>query len=199
ASGTASPSRNAASTSPSGMRPLGRSLTTSGISPSLPVPTQAPTAITSTATTTIAQTMVESLALGALGGGGRRTGDAHRLHRLLDVVGEGDQPQVLLRDEAAVGDGVRDPVHQAAPVVRAEQHHREVRDLAGLDQGEGLEQLIERAEPAGQGDEALRVLEEHGLAGEEVPEVDAERYVLVQALLERELDPEPDRVAAGVR
>ena len=54
------------------------------------------------------------------------------------------------------------------------QDHREVVDLAGLDERQRLEQLVERAEPAGKDDEALRVLHEHRLAHEEVAEVQRE-------------------------
>ena len=53
---------------------------------------------------------------------------------------------------------------------------------------ERLEQLVQGAEAAGQHDEPLGVLDEHGLAGEEVPEVDAEVDPLVHALLEGQLD-----------
>ena len=55
-----------------------------------------------------------------------------------------------------------------------------------------------RAEAAGQHDEALRVLHEHRLAGEEVAEVDADVDPLVHALLEGQLDAEPDRHPAGL-
>ena len=69
-------------------------------------------------------------------------------------------------------------------------------DLAGLDEGERLEQLVERPEPAGQDDEGVRVLHEHRLAGEEVAELDAEVDVGVERLLVRQLDIAPDREAA---
>ncbi len=56
----------------------------------------------------------------------------------------------------------------------AHQHDREVAHLAGLDQGQGLEQLVHGPEAAGQDHEAVRVLHEHDLAGEEVAELDAQ-------------------------
>ena len=82
------------------------------------------------------------------------------------------------------------------PVVLAVQHHREVLDLAGLDQRQRLEQLVERPEAAREDDEALGVLDEHDLAHEEVAELHAEVDVLVQALLEGQLDVAADGDAA---
>ena len=98
----------------------------------------------------------------------------------------------LRRDLAVVGDRSGQPVDQALPVRRADQHHRERRDLAGLRQGQRLEHLVEGAEAAGEHDEALGVLHEHRLAGEEVAEVDAEVDPLVEAGLEGQLDAEAD-------
>ena len=63
------------------------------------------------------------------------------------------------------------PAHEAGPVVPAEEDHGELVDLAGLDQRERLEQLVERAEAAGKDDERVRVLDEHRLPHEEVAEV----------------------------
>ena len=68
----------------------------------------------------------------------------------------------------------------------------------GLHQGQRLEQLVEGAEAAGQHDEALGVLHEHRLAGEEVAEVDADVDPLVEPGLEGQLDAEPDADAAGL-
>ncbi len=58
--------------------------------------------------------------------------------------------------------------------VDAVEDDREPGHLAGLHEGERLERLIQRAEAAGHDHERLRVLDEHRLAGEEVPEVDAD-------------------------
>ena len=80
----------------------------------------------------------------------------------------------------------------------AEEHDREVADLGGLAQRGGLEQLVERAEPAGEDDERARVAHEHHLAREEVVEVEAEVDVGVLELLVRQLDVEPDRRHARV-
>jgi hypothetical protein len=87
----------------------------------------------------------------------------------------------------------------AAPELAAHEDHRELVDLAGLHEGQRLEQLVHRPEAAGADDERLRVLDEHRLAGEEVAELDAEVDPLVQALLEGQLDPEPDRQARRPR
>ena len=71
-----------------------------------------------------------------------------------------------------------DPVQQPLPVRAADEDDREADHLVRLDEGQRLEELVERAEPAGQHDEPLGVLHEHRLAGEEVPEVHAEVDVL---------------------
>src|SRR5690606_13460031 len=92
--------------------------------------------------------------------------------------------------------GAARPLEEPAPVLGADEDDGEGPDLARLDEGEGLPQLVHRAEAAGQHDEAEGVLDEHRLAGEEVPEVDAEVDPLVHALLEGQLDAEPDGHAA---
>ena len=94
---------------------------------------------------------------------------------------------------------VAQPVDEALPVRDAHQHDRELGHLARLRQRHRLEELVERAEAAGQHDEAVGVLEEHHLAREEVAEVDAEVDVLVEAGLEGQLDAEPHRRAARPR
>lgn len=124
----------------------------------------------------------------------RALDDVHDLGR---VVGEVDQVQVLDRDLAARQHLVLDPVEQAAPEGGADQHDREPGDLLGLDEGDRLEQLVEGAEAARQHDEGLGVLHEHRLADEEVTELDADVDVVVQALLEGQLDAEPDRDATA--
>ena len=122
----------------------------------------------------------------------------HHRDGLVDVVGDPEHLQVGSDDLAVGQHGVAEPVDQPGPVRRADQHDRERRDLLGLHQGQRLEQLVEGAEAAGQHDEALGVLHEHRLAGEEVAEVEPAVDVLVQAGLEGQLDAEPDRDAAGL-
>ena len=77
--------------------------------------------------------------------------------------------------------------------VAADEDDREVADLAGLDEGQRLEQLVHRPEAAGQDDEAVGVLDEHDLAHEEVAELDAEVDVRVEPLLVGQLDVAADR------
>ncbi|CAM5733374.1 hypothetical protein SFUMM280S_04443 [Streptomyces fumanus] len=90
--------------------------------------------------------------------------------RLVHVVGQVEQQQVLLGRLALRDQGVLQPVDESAPVLGAEQDDREAGHLLGLHQGEGLEELVQGAEAAGQDHEALRVLDEHHLPDEEVPE-----------------------------
>ena len=71
-------------------------------------------------------------------------------------------------------------------------------DLAGLDQRQRLEQLVERPEAARQDHERVRVLHEHRLPGEEVVELDRHVDVGVEVLLHRQLDVAADRHPAGL-
>ncbi len=103
-----------------------------------------------------------------------------------------NQVQVLGGDLALGGHAVAQPLDQATPVLRSHQHDREVFDLAGLDEGEGFEHLIQGAEPAREDYEGGRVLHEHRLPDEEVPEVDGALHVRVDVLLEGQLDVAAD-------
>ena len=105
---------------------------------------------------------------------------------------------VLGRDGAGGHHPPAEEVEDRLPVVDPHQHQRKVLDLAGLDQGRGLEHLVEGAEAAGQGDEGVGVLDQHHLADEEVAELDEGVEVGVGALLVRQLDVAADRAAAGV-
>src|SRR3954469_22648947 len=116
----------------------------------------------------------------------------HREMAVVEVVGDHERLDVARRDVAAGLHRVAQPVDQAAPVAAVEQHDREVTDLLRLAQGRGLEELVERAEAARQHHEPARVADEHDLPGEEVVEGQADIDVLVQRLLVRQLDPEPD-------
>jgi hypothetical protein len=89
-----------------------------------------------------------------------------------------------------------EPGEEAVPVrVVAGQDHRERGDLPGLDEGDGLEELVERSVAAGQDHERLRVLHEHDLADEEVAERDHAVEVRVR-LLVREVDADADGLPA---
>src|SRR2546427_414799 len=87
---------------------------------------------------------------------------------------------------------LKEQVEQVDPVVAAHEHHREMPDPVGLDEGQRLEQLVQRAEAARQHHERARVADEHQLAREEVVEPDPEVHVVVQPLLARQLDVQPD-------
>src|SRR5690606_13106216 len=103
-----------------------------------------------------------------------------------------DEFEVTLPDRPGRQTGLPQPVDQPAPERGAQEHDREAADLVRLHQGERLEELVKGAEPTWQDDEALRRLDEHRLADEEVAEVPAEVDVLVHPRLERQLDPEAD-------
>ena len=113
------------------------------------------------------------------------------------VVGDEHEVQVLRRDLAGRHHGVADPLEEAAPVLGAEEDDGEVPDLVRLDERERLEELVHRPEPPGEDDEGTRVLHEHRLADEEVPEVDRVVEIWVAFLLEGKLDVAPDRGDAG--
>ena len=92
------------------------------------------------------------------------------------------------------------PVEQPGPIGAAHEHDREVADLPGLDQGERLEQLVERAEAAREDHERARVADEHDLAREEV--VEAQRHACPRRWLTPgligEVDVQPDRKRPAV-
>src|SRR5262249_56744276 len=90
-------------------------------------------------------------------------------------------------------------VDDLAPVARpVEQGHDRPLELAGLAEGQDLEQLVECAEAAGEGDDGAREVREPELAHEEVVELEPEagRDVRVRTLLVRESDVEADRAPA---
>src|SRR6187397_662840 len=71
-------------------------------------------------------------------------------------------------------------------------------DLAGLDQDQRLEELVEGAESAREEDEALGGLHQHRLARVEVLEQDADVEILVLRLEVGKLDAEAHGNAAAV-
>src|SRR5712691_7197391 len=91
--------------------------------------------------------------------------------RLVRGVGRVNQGQIRRGDLPLAHDAVTQPVRHPLPVLRAEQDHWKMTDLAGLDQGQRLEQLVHRAEAAGENDERRRVLHEHRLTYEEIAEI----------------------------
>src|SRR4051794_6979709 len=91
-----------------------------------------------------------------------------RRRYFLGVLAHREQVHVLRTDLPALQQLRADPVHQAAPVVAADEDDREVADLVRLAERQRLEELIERSEPARQHDEADRIANEEELAREEV-------------------------------
>src|SRR5688500_11354326 len=84
-----------------------------------------------------------------------------RLPRLLHVIGDDQALEVIGRDLALAEYRPLDPIQQPLPIRAAEQDHWEILNLPRLDQGQRLEQLVQRAEAARKDDERLRVLDEH--------------------------------------
>ena len=91
-------------------------------------------------------------------------------------VGDLEEGAVLGRDQPA-GDRPRPRTKRCQPVPvgaagRLEHDHRRRLGLARLQQGEQLERLVQGAEAAGEDGVAVGLLDEHELAGEEVPHLD---------------------------
>ena len=112
-------------------------------------------------------------------------------HRLVDTVGDLQQVEVTFARSCRCAASVS-RIQSSSPDQYSVPNSTigNLVTLRGLHQSQRLEQLVERAEPAGQADERLRVLHEHRLAREEVAEVDAEVDPLVEA---------PARTAARCR
>jgi hypothetical protein len=106
-----------------------------------------------------------------LGGGGfvcaKPTDD---LPDLFGRFREIDEVEVLGGDDALVGEGGQ--VDDAVPEGAADEDDGNPLHLVGLDQRQRLEQLVERAESAGEGDERLGAHEEMHLAQAEVAEAE---------------------------
>src|SRR4029453_8175433 len=88
----------------------------------------------------------------------------------VEIVRHRQELEVTLGDHAACESLCADPGQQLVPVIAAEQDDRKVEHLAGLNQGQGLEELVCRTEAAGEDDEALGRLHEHRLPDVEVME-----------------------------
>src|SRR4051812_16037552 len=117
---------------------------------------------------------------------------------LVGVVRAAQELEVVRRDQRLLGEPLARPADEPRPPLDADEDDGELADLVGLDEHQRLEELVERAEAAGEDDEAGRVADEHELAREE--EVEGERDVLVGArrLLERQLDVEADGAGVGL-
>src|SRR3954451_23749465 len=126
------------------------------------------------------------------------SGGAYALDHLVEVIADDEQVEVLRGDHALAEGALAQPVDQPVPVGRVDQADRELVDLAGLDQRQRLEELVERAEAAGQDDERVRVADEHDLAREVVVELARVGDVAGGVLLEGQLDVQADRARAGL-
>ena len=107
--------------------------------------------------------------------------------RLVDAVGHQQQVEVagvnrLLHDHAL------EKLHQRPPVRGAYEDDRELPDLSGLDERQGFEEFVHRAEATRQRDERVGVLEEKHLPHEEPPARDPAIQVRVRRLLDRQLE-----------
>src|SRR4051812_40605343 len=120
------------------------------------------------------------------------------LDDLVEVVADGEAVHVLWGDHPVGQDALAQPVDEAAPVRRADQHDRELAHLARLDERQRLEELVERPEATGEHDERVRVADEHDLAREEVVVLERVGDVAVGVLLKGQLDVQPDRARAGL-
>ena len=91
-------------------------------------------------------------------------------------------------------------VDEALPELLAEEDDRQGALLARLHQRQGLEELVERAVAAGEGDQRARAHQEVHLAEGEIVEVDAEpgRDVRIRDLLVREDDVEAEVLGSDI-
>src|SRR5271157_4949752 len=117
------------------------------------------------------------------------------LHPIAGRVGDRGEAQLLLR-HGARQDQLPGELAQSRPKPGADEHQGEGPDLAALDQGRGLEELVKGPKPAGQADEGAGVLDQHDLADEEVAELDHVVKVGVRPLLVRQEDVAADAPAA---
>src|SRR5690606_12866189 len=63
------------------------------------------------------------------------------------------------------------PIEKTAPVVLANQYDREPGNFTGLDQGNGLKELVHRAESSRQDNKPLGILHEHDFPDKEIIEL----------------------------
>src|SRR5690349_6420965 len=94
------------------------------------------------------------------------------LDDFLGFVDQMENVHVLLVDVLLfTQDRLLDPIQASAPALLAHQDHGTGFDLVGLDQGQGLEELVQGPETARQDHHGRGVTQEHHLADEEVMEV----------------------------
>ena len=118
---------------------------------------------------------------------------------LVDRVRGEEEVQIARADRAELHEGVE--VDHLLPEALPEQHDRHVLlDLARLDEGEDLHELVQGPEAAGHDHHGLGQVAEPELPHEEVVELDREPAgdVGVVVLLERERDVQADVLALGI-
>src|SRR5450755_3538437 len=117
---------------------------------------------------------------------------------LLGGLDEMEQLQVERTDHARLDEQVE--VDQPGPELAAEQQDRPASGLAGLDQRERLEQLVERAEAAREAHQCDRAHQEVHLSQAEVVELEAQlgRDVRIRRLLVHQHDVQADAFAPDV-
>jgi len=96
------------------------------------------------------------------------------------------------------GRALGQPPDQPLPLALSDEDRGEVADRPCLDQGQRLEQLVQRAVAPRADHEGARVAYEHDLAREEVAETQADVHVGVELLLVRQLDVAADRQCAHI-
>src|SRR3990167_3144473 len=121
-----------------------------------------------------------------------------RVHHLLRLVMYLHEVHVGGVDHVLPDQALAEPGDEPAPIRLVHQDDRHLARLAGLHQCERLEQLVERAEAAGQDDERGGELREHHLAREEMLEAKPDVVVPVRVLLARQIDVEAHREALAV-
>ena len=120
------------------------------------------------------------------------------LPRLLGGLGPGEEIEVVVGDHPLLCH--LPEVDDLRPVLTAKEDDRHRLHAVGLAEGEGFEHLVEGSESAGEEDYGCRAEDEVKLPQREVLELEAEvgRDEGIGLLLGRELDVEPDRLAADV-
>ena len=105
------------------------------------------------------------------------------LHGFINRISKQEKVHILGVDISFSHQGICHPLNQTRPVFGTDQHDWLVGYLAGLHHAEHFKKLIHRTHATWQTDKSLRVLQKHGLARKEVPEINAKVDILVKALL----------------
>src|SRR5699024_6974480 len=95
------------------------------------------------------------------------------LHGFVHRISQQEKVHILRIDIAICHQGICHPIHQTGPVFSTDQYDWVVSDLAGLHHAEHFKKLIHRTHATRQTDKSLRVLQKHGLAREEITEVNS--------------------------